>query len=69
MLKILLVLPLAIAILPCVHAIDMWSTDYHVGFSLGLLDNDSALAVTTVCDSLITWGQGLYQEPHHDSVE
>jgi len=69
MLKILLLLPLAIAILPCVHAIDMWSTDYHVGFSLGLLDNDSALAVTTVCDSLITWGQGSYQEPHHDSVE
>jgi FkbM family methyltransferase len=66
MLKILLVLPLAIAILPRVHAIDMWSTDYHVGFSL--LDNDSASAVTTVCDSLIAWGQGSYQEPPHDSV-
>ena len=66
MLKILLVLHLVIAIMPCFHAIDMWATDYHVGFSL--LDNDSALAVTTVCDSLVAWGQGSYQEPPHDSV-
>ena len=66
MLKILLVLPLVIAILPCFHAIDFWATDYHVGFSV--LSSDSALAVTTVCESLVAWGQGSYQEPLYDSV-
>jgi hypothetical protein len=69
MLNILLVLSLAIAALTCLHAIDIWETDYYVGFSL--LSNDSALAVATVCDSLIAWGKGSYQEPGrpHESVE
>lgn len=64
--KILLVLFLAIAILPRFYAIDFWATDYYVGFSI--LDGDSALAVTTVCESLVAWGQGSYQEPPHNSI-
>ena len=66
MLKIFLVLPIAIAILPCLHAIDMWSTDYYVGFSN--LGDDSALAVATACDSLVAWGHGSHQQPPHESV-
>jgi FkbM family methyltransferase len=68
MLKIFLVLPIAIAILPCLHAIDMWSTDYYVGFSN--LGSDSALAVATVCNSdfLVAWGHGSHQQPPHESV-
>ena len=49
--------------LPCFHAIDLWKTDYHVGYAS--LGNNHLLSVSNVCNTMISWGYDSFDELSH----